>query len=131
MPQNVIHPNMFKTGVLSQAFPFAQPVFRTNFCLRLFLQWIQPFPQYRAHLNLPCASCFAIFFFYGYYFLGKIYVFPLQARYLIGAHACPKVAGIGVNYQLTKSWNIGVNYNAEIRSSELNNNINASIGFRW
>lgn len=41
------------------------------------------------------------------------------------------VAGIGVNYQLTKSWNIGVNYNAEIRSSELNNNINASLGFRW
>ena len=41
------------------------------------------------------------------------------------------VAGVGVNYQLTKSWNIGVNYNAEIRSSELNNNINASIGFRW
>lgn len=41
------------------------------------------------------------------------------------------VAGIGVNYQLTKSWNIGVNYNAEIRSSELNNNINASVGFRW
>ena len=36
------------------------------------------------------------------------------------------VAGIGVNYQLTKSWNIGVNYNAEVRSSELNNNINAS-----
>ena len=41
------------------------------------------------------------------------------------------VAGVGVNYQLTKSWNIGVNYNAEVRSSELNNNINASIGFRW
>ena len=41
------------------------------------------------------------------------------------------VAGVGVNYQLTKGWNVGVSYNAEVRSSELNNGINASVGYRW
>ena len=41
------------------------------------------------------------------------------------------IAGIGINYQFLANWNFGVSYNAELRSSELNNNINASVGYRF
>ena len=41
------------------------------------------------------------------------------------------IAGVGVNYQFLTNWNVGVSYNAEFRSSKLNNNINASIGYKF
>jgi len=41
------------------------------------------------------------------------------------------IAGIGVNYQFLTNWNVGVSYNAEFRSSKLNNNINASVGYKF
>lgn len=41
------------------------------------------------------------------------------------------IAGVGVNYQFLTNWNVGVSYNAEIRSSKLNNNINASVGYKF
>ena len=41
------------------------------------------------------------------------------------------IAGIGVNYQFLTHWNVGVSYNAEFRSSKLNNNINASVGYKF
>lgn len=41
------------------------------------------------------------------------------------------IAGVGVNYQFLTNWNVGVSYNAEFRSSKLNNNINASVGYKF
>lgn len=41
------------------------------------------------------------------------------------------IAGIGVNYQFLTNWNVGVSYNAEFRSSKLNNNINANVGYKF
>ncbi len=41
------------------------------------------------------------------------------------------IAGVGVGYQFTQAWSASINYNAEIRSSELNNNINLSVGYKF
>ena len=41
------------------------------------------------------------------------------------------IAGFGANYQITPAWSAGINYNAEIRSSRLGNNINANLCLKF
>lgn len=41
------------------------------------------------------------------------------------------MVGVGVGYSITENWNANINYNAEMRTSELNHNLNFNIGYSF
>lgn len=41
------------------------------------------------------------------------------------------MVGVGVGYSITENWNANIHYNAEMRTSELNHNLNFNIGYKF